>query len=392
MDKLEAYRQLVDRMNDLISNEHPFKNNHKKIKLLRDVINFHFDHNEFYRKVLSIIPSDGDVENIKEPSDVPPLPTHVFKRSVGKYADFVTVREIPFKYYTSSATGGDPSLVARTDDDKEIMKSVYYDRYVDFLGDNGFGEKLFAFAPPHPKLGTAQIAQIYAKINENVPVEYLVELDEKGARVVPELLLKELPKLEKSDVVFTVGGSVPLTYHTLLKFKEKGLSWDFNGRCKIAVGAGGWDGVKGSINLPPISKKDFIDLMYQLFRTPSDKIVDGYATSEISVLFPGHWSEEHQDFLYHTPVAYGNVLIRDSRNYEILEGEGSRGLINIISPLAPTTAGTNSLVVSDIVELVAEDKCDECGRRGPVFRYISRDKSSYKTGCGAMVLKYLKEL
>ncbi len=391
MEKLDKYNGLVNRMYDLIRKP-AFEKNTEKMRLLQDVVNFHLDHNDFYRKVVSVMPVEGDVENIKEPQDVPSLPTNVFKKSVEKYANFVTVKELPFEYYMSSATSGDPSLVARTEDDKRIMQSVYYDRYVDFLGEDGFGEIVFAFAPPHYKLPRIQVSRIYEKINEETPIEYLVELDETGAKVVPEMLLKELPKLEKSDTTFTVGGSVPILYYALLKFKENGLKWDFDGRCKVVVGAGGWDGNKGNINLPPIPKKGFVDLMYELFRTPSEKIVDGYATSEISVFFPGHWSEEHNDFLYHTPIAYGDILIKDPENYEIIEGEGARGLLNIISPLAPTTAGTNSLVVSDIVELVAEDKCDECGRKGPVFKYVSRDKTSYKTGCGAVILKYLKEI
>ncbi len=391
MEKLETYKQLIEKMYDIIS-KHPFKQNKEKFKLLNDVVNFHLDYNDFYRKVINTIPNEGDVENIKTPEDLPPLPTNVFKQSIGKYSDFVTVKELPFEYYSSSATGGDPSLIGRTEDDVKIMQSIYYDRYVDFFGESGFGDRFFAFSPDPSKLQKLQVAQIYKKISENVPTYYLVEIDDTGARVVPDILLKELPNLEGNDVVFTIGGSVPLTYYTLLKFKEKGFHWDLQNKCNVGVGAGGWDGSKGSINLPPISKKKFIDLMYQLFRTTSDKIIDGYATSEISVFFPGHWSEEHQDFLFHTPVAYGDILIRDPESYEVLYGEGTKGLLNIIGPLSPTTAGTNSLVVSDYVELVADDKCDECGREGPVFKYISRAKDSHKTGCGAMVLKYMKQI
>jgi len=395
--KFEIYNRLVEQMDYLISSEQPFKENNRKIKLLREVVNFHLKYNEFYKVITDVVPIEGDLENIREPADIPPLPTNVFKKSIGKYEDFVTVKELPFHYYASSATSGDPSLVGRTDDDKRIMQSVYITGMLDFLGEGGFGETHFSLSIP-PDLVPSdtkvklQTLEIFKAVEELTSVKYYVEPTSKGVIPRYESLIDDLNKYKKEKIPASMGGSVILLNEFFSKLIKRQIEFDFGSSFKLAFGGGGWDGVKGRIKGSYIEKETFIKNAIDILGIFPENIMDGFATSEISVFFPGHWSEEHRDFLYHTPVAYGDILIRDPETYNIIEGEGSVGLLNIIGPLAPTTAGTNSLVVDDVVELVSADKCDECSRKGAVFKYIERARESHKTGCGAMVLKYLKEV
>ena len=106
-------------------------------------------------------------------------------------------------------------------------------------------------------------------------------------------------------------------------------------------------------------------------------------SSEIFLL-RSHWSDKHQDFIFHCP-SQARIIIRDLDDLEPLKKTGDRGLLEVITPFGVAASVNHAIIVDDIVEIVSKNKCPECGYEGDTFIVHGRIENKQGLGCSSIL-------
>ncbi|MFX1379766.1 MAG: hypothetical protein ACFFA4_11820 [Promethearchaeota archaeon] len=405
---------------------------------IRDIINSDYKNNDFV-ELMRVITQEGiqsnayykehankenfnldDLNKIEDLALIPYISAPLFKESAGMFEKLLKIpRKSPeFELWNvSSCTSGDPSLVGRSKEDIELLASMTIKCIYEFIPipkDEWFNTISFDFAPNVTFLN--RIAMRYTKVR---PIKlYGSILHEISTRMSnPKFLIKffilkafkeiikkrslvgafgintkyvfnqvrknsEKPLDKQKHISF--GGSIQLLNTFMNKImKEKNIKFDLPNSV-VNFGGGGWDGHKSQLKYPPIDKVKFVSDCIESFGTKSDRITDMYGFTETPITFGSHWSEKHQDFIFHCP-SQARILIRDLNSLDPLNQKGDRGLLEVLTPFGVAASVNHAIIVDDLVEIVSKNKCTECGYEGDTFIVHGRIENKQGLGCSSIL-------
>ena len=407
-----------DRIREIINSD--YKNN-DIVNLMRNITTEAIESNPFYKELANKENFNlDDLNKIDDLALIPRVPAPLFKESKGFYEKLL---KIPLKspdfelWNVSSCTSGDPSLVGRSKDDIELLASMTIKCIYEFIPipeDEWFNTISFDFAPSVTFLN--RIAMRYTKVR---PIKlYGSILHEISTRMSnPKFLIKFFPlkavktmikkrglagafginskyvikevrkNLEKpvdKQKHISFGGSLQLLNIFMNKImKEKNLKFDLPDSV-VNFGGGEWNVHKSQLKHPPIDKTKFISDCVESFGTKSDRITDMFGFTETPITFGSHWSDKHQDFIFHCP-SQARIIIRDLNTLDPLKKAGDRGFLEVLTPFGVAASVNHAVIVDDLVELVAKNKCPECGYKGDTFIVHGRIEDKTGLGCSSIL-------
>jgi hypothetical protein len=388
---------------------------------MRDITQEAFDTNPYYQELVE--KQNFKIDSLNKLNDlatIPYLPATIFKES---HTMFEKLLKIPLKspkfgtWNVSSCTTGDSSLVGRSKEDIELLASMTIKCIYDFIpipNDQWFNTISFNFSPSVKFLN--RIAMRYTKVR---PVKlYGSILHEISTRMSnPKFLIKffifkafrqiiarrslvgafginskyvinkihknqEKPIEKQKNISF--GGSLQLLHSFMNEYmKGKNLRFDLP-ESVVSTGGGGWNGHKSQLKYPPIDKTQFIGDCVEFFGTKTDRITDMYGFTETPIVFGSHWSEKHNDFIFHCPPQ-ARIIIRDLRTSEPLKSPGDQGFLEVLTPFGVACSVNHAISIDDVVQLVAKNKCPECGYEGDAFIVGGRISDGEGLGCSSTV-------
>ncbi|MDX1799117.1 MAG: hypothetical protein R3255_10750 [Candidatus Lokiarchaeia archaeon] len=370
------------------------------------------------------IPDELSIDDLEK---IPFIPSDIYKKSGNRTSNLLKVPHENIALYScSSSTTGDPSIVPRTIEDFDQLQYNSIKVFSEFFGwrELKIDSKrclVFNFSPD--RLFMTVMARRSAKGFEYIKKtryftacmnkpweyygheEYLVKmkvlktiwaivstLSLKGGFILDvSKMLKMIKKVkdtgywkdsEVSKIIF--GGSALLMNNMFEKrlIKENIYS-DLDGISFVGCGGGGWDGIKGEAKMDAVNKSRFIEYYEKVFNIKPKDIADIYAFTEGPTLFGGHWSEKYQDFILHCPNT-SRIIVRDLDKLDPVS-KGMEGLLEVITPYGVNGTINQAVLVDDIVELITESKCPECGYEGAAFRVLGRLKNAQGKSCSSII-------
>jgi len=401
----------------------------KFCKDLLEQINLSYNNCKYYKNKICkkfnfTIPDDLSIDHLEK---IPFIPSDIYKKSGNRTLDLLKAPlESIVLFSCSSSTTGDPSIVPRTLEDFDQLQYNSIKVFTEFFRwkELKIGPKrslVFNFSPN--RLFMSVMAKRNAKGFEYVDKtryftacmnkpweyygyeEYLVKMkilktiwaiistfSLKGGFILDiSKMLKIIKKvketgfwkdIEVSKIIF--GGSALLMNNMFEnRLLKENRFYDLEGISFVGCGGGGWDGVKGEAKMGKVNKSRFIEYYEKVFNIKPKDIADIYAFTEGPTLFGGHWSEKYQDFLLHCPNTT-RIIIRDLDKLEPVN-EGIEGLLEVITPYGVNGSINQAVLVDDIVELVAKNKCPECNYEGTTFRVLGRLKNAQGKSCSSII-------
>ncbi|MFX1442891.1 MAG: hypothetical protein ACFFHV_05705 [Promethearchaeota archaeon] len=370
------------------------------------------------------IPNELSIDDLEA---IPFIPTNIYKKSENRTLQLLKspLEDIAL-FSCSSSTTGDPSIVARTLEDFDQLQYNSIKVFSEFFRwkENKPGLKkslAFNFAPDRGLMsiiarkntkGFQYVKKTrYFTACMNKPweyyayVEYLIKfkplktiwallstLSVKGGFILDaSRMLKMIRTILKTgywkevDVGKIIFGGSPLLMNNLFKKRllEEKIFYDLDGISFVGCGGGGWEGIKGEAKMDAVKKIDFIENYERVFNIKPKDIADIYAFTESPILFGGHWSENYQDFLLHCPDT-ARLIVRDLNKLKPVSS-GGEGLLEVITPYGVNGSINQAVLVDDIVELISEDKCPECGYQGATFRILGRLSNVQGKSCSSLI-------
>jgi len=367
----------------------------------------------FYKRICEEADYDFDQElDLENLASVPYLLTNHYKENQGIFPQLTRVHEKQIMHRTiSTATSGNPSIVARTGLDIKFLQTMAVDSYKDFLHWDECTD-LFNFVPSRALLNIATRRSTHQSKGSSF-VGFFNEPWESHCRntymlVYPllrnilnqirhffqvasvfELKTKKLAdtiRNRKEDDFIVLGGNTILLYNVTEKlFREKGISFNLGDHGAVGTGGGGWDGVKGSIKSEPITKKDMMEKMKEVYGIPAENVGDIYSFTESSAIFPGHYSKKYENQILHT-LPYIKIIVRDPETGEPVK-PGESGLLEVLTPYGINGFSSVAIMVDDIVQLLGDNDsvCPECGFKGAHFIHKGRQNPPLGTSCSSVL-------
>ncbi|MHA1479266.1 MAG: LuxE/PaaK family acyltransferase [Promethearchaeota archaeon] len=392
-------------------------------------INLSYNNCKYYKDNLCskfdfTIPDEITIDNLE---NIPYIPTGTYKKSGNRTLNLL---KLPLEnialFSCSSSTTGDPSIVPRTLEDFDQLQYNSIKVFTEFFG----WEKLkigskkpltINFSPNRffMSLMARRSAKGFECIDKtryftacmNKPweyfghEEYLVKMkilktfwalistfSLKGGFILDVTkMLKIVKKINDTghwkniDVSKILFGGSPLLMNNMFEKRllKENIFIDLDGKSVVGCGGGGWDGIKGEAKMGKVNKTKFIESYEKVFNIKSKDIRDIYAFTEGPTLFGGHWSEKYQDFLLHCPDT-ARIIVRDLENLEPVN-DGEEGLLEVLTPYGVNGTINQAVLVDDIVEVISNNKCPECGYKGATFRIIGRLKNSQGKSCSSLI-------
>jgi len=391
------------------------------VNLMRNITREAIETNPFYKELVAKENFNlDDINKIDDLALIPTIPAILFKESNNMYEKLLKIPlESPeFELWNvSSCTSGDPSLVGRSKDDIELLASMTIKCIYEFIPiprDEWFNTISFDFAPSVTFLN--RIAMRYTKVR---PIKlYGSVLHEISTRMSnPKFLIKFFPlkavkamikkrglagafgintkyvfnqvrknsakpKDEQKHISF--GGSIHLLNTFMNKImNERNIKFDLPDSV-VNFGGGGWNGHKSQLKYPPIDKAKFVSDCVDFFGTKPDRITDMFGFTETPITFGSHWSDKHQDFIFHCP-SQARVIIRDLVTQDPLNKAGDKGFLEVLTPFGVAASVNHAITVNDLVEIVAKNKCPECGYEGDTFLVHGRILDQTGLGCSSIL-------
>ena len=411
-----------EKIRDIINTEY---RNDVFVNLMREITREAIETNAFYKEHVKKENFNlDDLNKIEDLALIPTVPGILFKESMNQYKKLLKIPlESPkFELWNvSSCTSGDPSLVGRSKEDIELLASMTIKCIYEFIPipkDEWFNTISFDFAPSVTFLN--RIAMRYTKVR---PIKlYGSILHEISTRMSnPKFLIKffplkavkamiekrglagafgintkyvfnqvrknsEKPKDKQKHISF--GGSIHLlnTFMNTI-MKEKGIKFDLPNSV-VNFGGGGWNGHKSQLKYPPIDKAKFVADCVDYFGTKPDRITDMFGFTETPITFGSHWSDKLQDFIFHCP-SQARIIIRDLVSQEPVNNPGDKGFLEVLTPFGVAASVNHAVTVNDLVEVVAKNKCPECGYEGDTFLVHGRIEDKKGLGCSS-ILEWIK--
>ncbi|MFW9929865.1 MAG: hypothetical protein ACFFD1_10775 [Candidatus Thorarchaeota archaeon] len=391
------------------------------VDLMRDVTKESIELNPFYE---DLIKKQGfnpdDLNKLDDLVQIPYIPAVLFKQSNEMYGSLLKIPVYSSEFETwnvSSCTTGNPSLVGRSKHDVELLASMTIKCIYDFIpipNDQWFNTISFNFSPSVKFLN--RIALRYTKVrpvklygsilheistrmsNPKFLIKFFVLKAFKqilsrrslvgafgiNSKYVIRKILKNLKKPIEKQKYISFGGSLQLLNSFMREYmKKENIKFDLP-ESVVSTGGGGWNGHKSQLKYPPIDKAQFVTDCIESFGTKSDRITDMYGFTETPIVFGSHWSDKHNDFIFHCPPQ-ARIIIRDFNSFDPLKNPGDRGFIEALTPFGVASSVNHAISIDDSIILVAKNKCPECGYQGDAFIVEGRIKDQEGLGCSSTV-------
>jgi hypothetical protein len=386
--------------------------------------NCNYYHDKLCKNFDFTIPDELTIEDL---NDIPFIPTETYKRSANRTLHLLKAPLNNIVLFScSSSTTGDPSIVPRTLEDFDQIQYNSIKVFTEFfrwkdLKINSKRCLVFNFSPD--RLFMSLMAKRNLKGFEYVDKtryftacmnkpweyygheEYMVKFkllktiwaivstfSLRGGFVLDvSKLLKMVDKISKkghwkdTEVSKIIFGGSPLLMNNMIEKRllKENVFYDLDEKATVNCGGGGWDGVKGEAKMGQVNKIKFIENYEKVFNIKPKDFSDIYAFTEGPTLFGGHWSEKYQDFLLHCPDT-ARIIVSDLENLEPVN-KGEEGLLKVLTPYGVNGTINQAVLVDDIVDLISQTKCPECGYEGATFRIIGRLKNAQGKSCSSLI-------
>jgi phenylacetate-coenzyme A ligase PaaK-like adenylate-forming protein len=350
------------------------------VKAMRENIDWHKNHNGFYRKLLSakrfIL---DDFKTIDELKDVPYIIATFFKQ----YELLSISKDEISLHLTSSGTTGQKSQIffdSWTIGVAQKMVDKIF-KYYDWIDDDDeVNYLLYSYEPKkkHGKLGTAYTDNYLCKYTKINSVHYALKEGQDGKYEFDLFgTLEALERFSLEGKPVRIFGFPAFFHFTLELLKEKGgLSKPLNPKSFVFLG-GGWKGNQEKA----ISKLELYKTANKLLGILDDRLRDGFGSVEHCI--PYIECKRHN---FHIPV-WSRVLIRDVQTLEPLP-YGSEGYLNLVSPYI-TSVPANSVLMTDIARTYPGKNCG-CELDSPYFEILGRAGTKSSKSCAVSALDLLK--
>ncbi|MFX0031782.1 MAG: hypothetical protein ACFE8E_03155 [Candidatus Hodarchaeota archaeon] len=390
---------------------------------MRNITSEAIESNSFYKELVK--KANFNLDNVNKLDDltiIPHIPAVFFKESAQKFEKLlkIPINSPEFKTWNvSSCTTGDPSLVGRSLDDIEFLASMTIKCIYEFIPipmeeHNQYKTISMNFAPSVTFLNriamrytdirpvslyTSTLNEITTKITkpkylikffilkafkEIIKRRSLVGAFGINSKYVIKTINKNSSKPLDKQKNISIGGSLQLLNTFMNKFlKEADINFDLP-NCYITTGGGGWSGHKSQLKYPPIDKIKFVTDCFEALGATTDKVRDMYGFTETPIIFGSHWSDKHQDFVFHCP-SQARLIIRDLNTFDPLDKIGDKGLLEVLTPFGVAASVNHAIVVDDLVELVSKNECPECRYEGDTFIVHGRIEDKEGLGCSSTV-------
>ncbi|TFF96902.1 MAG: hypothetical protein EU547_05795 [Promethearchaeota archaeon] len=387
------------------------------IRLMRKIIRENMEENQLYRELVES--ADFDVDDLSSTKDlelIPTIPTTHYKESNNKFKKLLKISESELQHWNvSSATQGDPSIVGVDENDMNFLFEMARKCYLDFIPRDWNNASVYCFSPSAKFLDRialryTQIRPIraysgnYYRVSDKMTksMEYLFGFSILRAikAIITSFSIKGGFKIKRTDFIkamkknlekpkelqdyIAIGGSNHLINKFMEYMREHNIQYDLGDQFDVVVGGGGWDGHKGQMTYDPIDKSKYVSDVAELFGTEKQRVVDVYGFTECPIVFGSHWSEKHQDFIFHCPP-YARIIIRDIDTSEPLKNEGDQGFLEVLTPFGSNASVKHAIAVDDHVELISKNRCPECGYEGDTFRILGRLEEREGMGCSSII-------
>jgi len=391
--------------------------NNEFIRLMREIVRENREENELYDEICESADFDlDDVNSVQDLELIPVIPTTYYKESNNKFKKLLKIPESKLEHWNvSSATQGDPSIVGVDKNDMNFLFEMARKCYLDFLPRDWERASVYCFSPSAKFLDRISLRYTkirpiraysgnYYRVSEKMVkhMEYLfgfsilraikaiiTSFSIKGGFKIKrsefiKIINENLEKPEEEQDYIAIGGSNHLINQFMQYMRENDLEYNLGDDFDVVVGGGGWDGIKGQLKYEPIDKSKFVSDVAELFGTKRKRVIDVYGFTECPIVFGSHWSEKHQDFIFHTPP-YARIIVRDVDTTEPLREEGSRGFLEVLTPFGSNASIKHAIGVDDHVELISKNSCPECGYEGDTFRILGRLEQREGMGCSSII-------
>lgn len=372
---------------------------------LRAALEFQIGHCEIYRFLCDRQGfSLDDLEHPEGIARVPYITSNAFKESRGLYERLLTLPLEEISSWTfSSGTGGDRSIVGRTDAEVSAYRRAYRSVLSECAGHGAFDESLLVFPDPSQGIGKgarmhqgskeafgSSIAYEAGDLRDSAIRRYLAQWDESRQSLTLDApaLFERLRELDQQGRTVFLGGAPALLLSVLRQHQESQESFSFGDRCTLQFGGGGWEVVERELQVDrERAKSELVEQLCQILGIHDPAQGDDcYGATETAAALAGHFSPRFADFLFHQPP-WTRLIIRDPQTLAPITEPGGEGLLEIVMPYGTGSFAGVAILMDDVAQLVSSDGCPECGRAGMTLRILGRASQSGGPhgGCGTIL-------
>ena len=336
----------------------------KLLPILKFQVNNHITHSEnlasYYNKIHF---KPLEIKNI---SDIPPIPVQMFKSfdlRTCKEEDVTrilnssaTTTGIPSKIYVDKQTSFRQTKGLTTTTKNFIGKNRK--PYLVIDEDVNKGKTLKLTARGAAIRGFATFASITEYIMDSVNGQLVLNKDK---------LLQFVKKHQNDEVL--IFGFTYIIWSRLIQQAEKESLTVKLPNVKILHG-GGWKKLREQ----SVSKEEFSKKVAEFFGTKPENVIDYYGMVEQLgvVFFDCEYGHKHvPDF--------ADIILRDFYSMDEVQ-DGKEGLIECLS-IIPSSYPGQALLTEDIGKILGRDNCP-CGRKGKYFIFVARAEKAEIRGCG----------
>lgn len=376
-NKLKSVQELCDIDQPYMSDDYA---DELFMKAMKEIINWHSEKNNFYRKLLNI--NDFETSSLKEIADLQKLPYI--------HANFFKTHEIPTISkeevaitLTSSGTTGQKSQMFFDEwsiNSARRMVDFVYDYYGWYNPDKKTNYIVSNYEPePGSTRGTTNTSIFlthYAPAND---IFYLLRSNGRGGHEFDIFgAIEKLKDYEKQGIPVRMIGFPSFMYFVIKQMIDLGIKPLQLSKESLIFTAGGWKGYADQ----QISKKDFASIVEKQLGIPQNRCRDGYGSVEHSV--PYIECSQHN---LHIPV-WSRAFIRDTKTLEVI-GNGNPGFLCFVTPYI-TSVPAISVMMGDLATIHDPEKC-LCGLKTPFIEILGRAGVSKNKSCAVSASELLKK-
>ena len=286
----------------------------------KENFNYLYGHCNDYKKIsdgLSVKSSD----DIKDASDIPVLPTMLFKQH-----DFRSGRYMVKA--TSSGTSGRKSTIRFEFSAlmAALRMSIKIARYHGIMTIKPCRYIVMGYKPHRSnQMAVAKTAYLTTFLAPAVSRKFILKHTKDGYKPDFESIVKALRKYEKGRLPVRFMGFPAYTFFLFRLLEDRGLSFKLPKGSKIMLG-GGWK----QFYQEAADKETFYKMAKKTLGIDEENIVEFFGAVEHPILYC-----DCKNHHFHVPV-YSKVIIRDPDTLEPLEN-GKMGLVNLVTPICKAT-------------------------------------------------------
>ena len=337
----------------------------------KENFNYLYGHCDDYKKIsdgLSVKSSD----DIKDASDIPVLPTMLFKQH-----DFRSGRYMVKA--TSSGTSGRKSTIRFEFSAlmAALRMSIKITRYHGIMTIKPCRYIVMGYKPHRSnQMAVAKTAYLTTFLAPAVSRKFILKHTKDGYKPDFESIVKALRKYEKGRLPVRFMGFPAYTFFLFRLLEDRGLSFKLPKGSKIMLG-GGWK----QFYQEAADKETFYIMAKKTLGIDEENIVEFFGAVEHPILYC-----DCKNHHFHVPV-YSKVIIRDPDTLEPLEN-GKMGLVNLVTPICKATP-LLSVMTEDLGILHDGENCG-CGVTSPYLEIVGRVAPEDIKTCAAGAADILK--